>query len=122
MAGEYADVFSRSLILGSAVVGATKAVTITLAAQIDREDGGRGRIVGTVKERAYPADIPVKRRVVLLSMPGSRAIRETWSDSVTGEYEFAEIAMDRTYTVVSYDHTGTYMGEVADNVQPTLMA
>ena len=122
MAGEYADVFSRPLILGSAVVGATKAVTQTLAAQIDIYDGGRGRIIGTVKERAYPADIPVKRRVVLLSMPGSRAIRETWSDSATGEYEFAEIAMDRTYTVVSYDHTGTYMGEVADNVQPTLMA
>lgn len=121
MAGEYADVFSRPLILGSAVVGATQAVTPTLAAQIDREDGGRGRIVGTVKEKNTPANTPLKRRVVLLSMPGSRAIRETWSDPVTGAYEFNEIAVDRVYTVVSYDHTGIYRGVVADNLTPEVM-
>lgn len=109
-------------MLGEDVAGFTQAFSAATPPQLDIYDAGRGRITGTVKERAYPADIPVKRRVALLSMPGSRAIRETWSDSVTGEYEFAEIAMDRTYTVVSYDHTGTYMGEVADNVQPTLMA
>lgn len=121
MAGEYADVFSRPLILGSAVVGATQAVTKTLAAQIDREDGGRGRIVGTVKEKNTPANTPLKRRVVLLSMPGSRAIRETWSDPVTGVYEFTEVATDRTYTVISYDHTGIYRGVVADNLTPEVM-
>lgn len=109
-------------MIGEDVAGFTQAFSAAKPPQLDIYDAGRGRITGTVKERAYPADIPVKRRVALLSMPGSRAIRETWSDSVTGEYEFAEIAMDRTYTVVSYDHTGTYMGEVADNVQPTLMA
>lgn len=109
-------------LIGEEVIGLTQSAISTPTSPIDIYDAGRGRITGTVKERAYPADIPVKRRVALLSMPGSRAIRETWSDSVTGEYEFAEIAMDRTYTVVSYDHTGTYMGEVADNVQPTLMA
>lgn len=122
MAGEYADSFARPLIFGSGLTGSTRAVIQNTPSPVDIYDAGRGRITGTVKKRAYPADIPVKRRVALLSMPGSRAIRETWSDSVTGEYEFAEIAMDRTYTVVSYDHTGTYMGEVADNVQPTLMA
>lgn len=109
-------------MIGEDVAGFTQAFSAAPPSQLDIYDAGRGRITGTVKERAYPADIPVKRRVALLSMPGSRAIRETWSDSVTGEYEFAEIAMDRTYAVVSYDHTGTYMGEVADNVQPTLMA
>ena len=121
MAGEYADVFSRPLILGSAVVGATQAVTQTLAAQIDREDGGRGRITGTVKEKNTPANTPLKRRVVLLSMPGSRAIRETWSDPVTGVYEFNGIATDRTYTVIAYDHTGVYRGVVADNLTPEVM-
>lgn len=113
---------AKPTMLGEDVAGFTQAFSAAKPSQLDIYDAGRGRITGTVKERAYPADIPVKRRVALLSMPGSRAIRETWSDSVTGEYEFAEIAMDRTYTVVSYDHTGTYMGEVADNVQPTLMA
>lgn len=121
MAGEYADVFSRPLILGSAVVGATQALTKTLAAQIDREDGGAGRIVGTVKEKNTPANTPLKRRVVLLSMPGSRAIREAWSDPVTGAYEFNEIAVDCVYTVVSYDHTGIYRGVVADNLTPEVM-
>lgn len=121
MAGEYADVFSRPLILGSAVVGATQAVTQTLAAQIDLEDGGRGRIVGTVKEKNTPANIPLKRRVVLQNNRDKRTIRETWSDAVTGVYEFNEIALDRTYDVVSYDHTGIYRGVVADNLVPELM-
>lgn len=121
MAGEYADVFSRPLILGSAVVGATQAVTKTPAAQIDIYDAGRGRITGTVKEKNTPANTPLMRRVVLLSMPGSRAIRETWSDPVTGVYEFTDVAMDRVYTVVSYDHTGIYRGVVADNLTPELM-
>lgn len=87
----------------------------------DVYDGGKGRIIGTVKEKGSPSNIPLKRRVVLLSMPGSRAIRETWSDPVGGGYEFSEIAMDRRYTVISYDHTGTYRGVVADNLQPELM-
>lgn len=121
MAGEYADVFSRPLILGSAVVGATQAVTQTLAAQIDREDGGRGRIVGTVKEKNTPANTPLRRRVVLQNNRDKRTIRETWSDAVTGVYEFNEIALDRTYDVVSYDHTGMYRGVVADNLTPEVM-
>lgn len=121
MAGEYADVFSRPLILGSAVVGATQAVTQTLAAQIDREDGGRGRIVGTVKEKNTPANTPLRRRVVLQNNRDKRTIRETWSDAVTGVYEFNEIALGRTYDVVSYDHIGMYRGVVADNLTPEVM-
>lgn len=121
MAGEYADVFSRSLILGSAVVGSTQPVTASLPSLLDIYDGGQGRITGTVKEKNTPTNTPLKRRVVLLSMPGSRAIRETWSDPVTGVYEFTDVAMDRVYTVVSYDHTGIYRGVVADNLTPELM-
>lgn len=121
MAGEYADVFSRPLILGSAVVGATQPVTSAPPSQLDIYDAGRGRITGTVKEKNTPANTPLKRRVVLLSMPGSRAIRETWSDQTTGAYEFTEVATDRVYTVVSYDHTGIYRGVVADNLTPEVM-
>ena len=102
MAGEYADVIR--------VVGA-----------IDMHDGGSGRITGTVREKGTPANTPVERRVVLLAMPGSRAIRETWSDPISGAYEFREIAANRRYTVISYDHTGLYRAIVADNLQPELM-
>lgn len=108
-------------ILGEDVTGSTQPVTIAPPSQFDVYDGGRGRIVGTVKEKNTPANTPLMRRVVLLAMPGSRATRETWSDPVTGAYEFNEVAMDRVYTVVSYDHTGIYRGVVADNLTPELM-
>lgn len=121
MAGEYADVFSRPLILGSAVVGTTQAVNPAPAVHIDREDGGRGRIVDTVKEKSTPADIPLKRRVVLQNHIDKRTVRETWSDPMTGEYRFEEIALGRTYDVLTYDHTGTYRGVMADNLAPEVM-
>ena len=108
-------------LIGEEVIGFTQPVTSAPPSQLDIYDAGRGRIIGTVKEKGSPSNIPLKRRVVLLSMPGSRVIRETWSDPVGGGYEFSEIAMDRRYTVISYDHTGTYRGVVADNLQPELM-
>lgn len=108
-------------LIGGDIVGETQPFIRLPPSQQDREDGGAGRIVGTVKEKNTPANTPLKRRVVLLSMPGSRAIRETWSDPVTGVYEFNEVAMDRVYTVISYDHTGIYRGVVADNLTPEVM-
>lgn len=111
----------RPALIGEDVIGFTQAVTSTPHSPSDIYDAGRGRITGTVKEKNTPANTPLKRRVVLLSMPGSRAIRETWSDPTTGAYEFTEVAMDRVYTVVSYDHTGIYRGVVADNLIPEMM-
>jgi len=108
-------------MIGEAVIGSTQPVTAALPSPLDIYDGGRGRVTGTVKEKNTPTNTPLKRRVVLLSMPGSRAIRETWSDPVTGVYEFTDVAMDRVYTVVSYDHTGVYRGVVADNLVPEVM-
>ena len=108
-------------LIGEDIVGETQPFLRTPPSQQDREDGGAGYIVGTVKEKNTPANTPLKRRVVLLSMPGSRAIRETWSDPDTGAYEFTGVATDRVYTVVSYDHTGIYRGVVADNLTPEVM-
>lgn len=112
---------ANPVLIGEQVLGATQPLTGAPPSQFDIYDAGRGRIVGTVKEKNTPTNIPLKRRVVLLSMPGSRAIRETWSDPTTGSYAFTEVAMDRVYTVVSYDHTGIYRGVVADNLTPELM-
>lgn len=121
MAGESARLVGRSVAIGHYIPGPSEISVVDSLSCIDVEDGGAGRIVGTVKEKNTPANTPLKRRVVLLSMPGSRVIRETWSDPVTGVYEFTEVAMDRVYTVVSYDHTGIYRGVVADNLSPELM-
>lgn len=115
------SVWSGSVRIDTDIVGTTQHVTYPQPSQFDVYDAGRGRIVGTVKEKSYPANAPLMRKVVLLSMPGSRAIRETWSDPVTGVYTFDEVAMDRVYTVVSYDHTGIYRGVVADNLTPEAM-
>lgn len=121
MAGEYAYALARPQAVATQNPSDTAAVLRPRLSSIDRQDGGRGRIVGTVKEKGTPANIPLRRRVVLLSMPGSRAIRETWSDPVSGVYEFNEIDMNRRYTVVSYDHTSVYRAVAADNLSPELM-
>jgi hypothetical protein len=82
---------------------------------------GRGRIAGTVKEKASPTDKPVARRVRLYREPDGRLIRTTWSDPVTGAYEFRNLPMDTKYTVVSHDYAGLYRAVLADNLAPELI-
>lgn len=82
---------------------------------IDVEDGGAFKIVGTVKEVALPANLPLARRVRLYEERSGRFIKGTFSDAA-GNYEFAEIRGDRPYTVVAFDHTDTYRAVVADKL------
>lgn len=82
---------------------------------------GRGRIAGTVKEKASPADKPVARRVRLYREPDGRLIRTTWSDPITGAYEFYGIPMGAKYTVVSHDYNALYRAVLADNLAPELI-
>lgn len=112
---------AESTLIGEGMTGYTQPILGATPTPIDIYDAGHGRIVGTVKEKNTPSNTALNRRVVLLSMPGSRAIRETWSDAETGAYEFTEVATDRVYTVVSYDHTDIYRAVLADNLRPELM-
>jgi len=82
---------------------------------------GRGRIAGTVKEKASPTDKPVARRVRLYREPDGLLIRTIWSHPVTGAYEFYGIPMDTKYTVVSHDYAGLYRAVLADNLAPELI-
>lgn len=82
---------------------------------------GRGRIAGTVKEKANPTDKPVARRVRLYREPDGRLVRTVWSDPVTGAYEFYGIPMDAKYTVVSHDYLSLYRAVLADNLAPELI-
>lgn len=82
---------------------------------LDLEDGGRHRIVGTVKVKGSP-NVPVHRRVVLINERSRRIVRETWSDPVTGAYAFESIRGDVAYTTLAYDYTGNYRGVLADNL------
>lgn len=81
----------------------------------DAEDGGFGRIRATVKQIGNP-NAPVWRRVRLFDRRTARCLRETWSDPVTGVYEFTYVALNREYTVVAYDHTGVYNAVIADPI------
>lgn len=112
---------TQSTVIATRLASQTEVVHLAGPCIVDREDGGRGRIVGTVKEKSTPANIPLKRRVVLQNNRDKRTIRETWSDAVTGAYEFNEIALNRTYDVTSYDHTGIFRGVIGDNLTPEVM-
>lgn len=79
--------------------------------------GGTGSVQGTVKEKNTPANTPLRRRVVLIDQGTRLTIRETWSAAATGAYEFPQVSLDASYTVLSYDHTGTYRAVIADNIR-----
>lgn len=94
---------------------------LNLPGMVDLENSGDGVISGTVKIDGDPLDTPVRRQVILLREPGAFAIRETWSDLVTGAYEFSGINRRYKYTVLAYDNTHSYRAVLADNVTPDLM-
>lgn len=83
--------------------------------------GGLGRVYGTVKVDGTPSDVPVHRRVRLYRDRDGMLIQEQWSNATTGAYAFQYIEMDHTYTVITYDYTGTFRAVVADRIVPELM-
>lgn len=83
---------------------------------------GDGLITGTVKQKATPSNIALRRRVLLLDETTNMIMRETWSDAATGDYSFDYIDRSRRYTVVSYDYTQNYRAVIADNLVPEVRA
>ena len=80
----------------------------------DTQDGDTFKVQGTVAIDATP-DIPVKRKVRLFCLQSGRLVRETWSDPVTGGYLF-EYVRQGPWFITAHDHTGTYVGVIADNL------
>jgi len=99
-------------------LGVRNKALVPILGKHDIYFGGVGQVVGTVKNT--PAT-PVHRRVLLIEEATRAVIRETWSEAATGAYTFGRIAMNTTYTVVSYDHTQAFRAVVADRVVPELM-
>lgn len=79
--------------------------------------GGKGHIVGTVKEKGT-VNTPLVRRVRLHRMDSGLLVGETWSDAA-GNYEFRYLDMAKYYAV-TFDHLNNYRGVVADNLSPEL--
>ena len=103
-----------NLVKAGAVFSAEKICPNPLLL-IDAYYGGRGTIAGTVKEKATPSNVPLRRRVVLIDERSRIAIRETWSDAVTGAFEFRNLKQGMKYSTISYDHTNAYRAVIADN-------
>ena len=85
----------------------------------DVEFGGDGVIAGSIKEKNTPANTPLRRRVLLIDERSRITIRETWSDAVTGNYEFRGVKQGVKYTVISYDHLHNYSAVIVDNQDAT---
>lgn len=75
----------------------------------------RGRIVGTVKRKDTPANVPLSRRVRLFRDSDGALIRETWSNA-QGVYQFDYLEEWEAYTAISYDHTRSFRAAAADNL------
>lgn len=79
--------------------------------------GARGRITGTVKIKGTP-DYPVSRRVRLYRELDGALVAQTFSDPITGEYEFDGVNVSLRYTALAYDHTYNFRAVVSDNLTP----
>lgn len=88
----------------------------------DVYNGGWGIVAGTVKQKGTPVNTPLRRKVVLIDEQSRLVIRETWSDAITGAYEFRGVKAGVPYTVLSYDHTGVNFPAVVDRQYAELMS
>jgi hypothetical protein len=103
-----------STVWGSAAapVGAVKYEGFTAS---DVQNGGVGRVYGTVEQHSTP-NFPLYRRVQLMDERSGLLVREMWSDPITGAYEFPQVKMGVPYTIIARDHTHTYGAIIADRV------
>lgn len=79
------------------------------------DPNARGRIVGTVKRKDDPANVPLARRVRLYRDRDGMLIAETWSDAA-GNYQFNYIEEGEAYTAIALDHQHFYRAVAADNL------
>lgn len=79
------------------------------------DPNARGRIVGTVKRKDDPANVPLSRRVRLYRDRDGMLIAETWSDA-DGNYQFDYIEEGEAYTALALDHQHFYRAVAADNL------
>jgi hypothetical protein len=81
-------------------------------------NGGLYGLSGTTVE-VGPPETPVRRKVRLYNVrSGCYCAFEVWSEAADGAYAFEGID-EGPWTLVAYDHTGTYNAAVADNQTAT---
>lgn len=80
----------------------------------DVEFGGAGRIYGTTKTK----NSPTKARVRLLRDRDALLARETWSDRVTGAFDFPGIDTSQKFTALAADANGDFRPVAANQLTP----
>jgi len=69
----------------------------------------------------YPPKEPTSKRVLLYSINDNEMQQITWSNPLTGEFEFKNVKMKQPYLIITYDSDEDYNGVVVGPVYPTLM-
>ena len=84
--------------------------------------GGNGQLTGTVKKKASPANLPLRRKVFLLDETlGNMMIKMVHSDIDTGAYVFSNLNITHKYTIYCQDFLHDNGAVIADNLTPDLM-
>ncbi|KZT13763.1 hypothetical protein A1D30_21880 [Acidovorax sp. GW101-3H11] len=87
----------------------------------DVEFGGQARIWGTTKIKGTP-NVPTKARVVLQHQRSKLLVRETWSDPVTGAFEFRGIDANQQFLTLAEDLAGNFRPVAASKLVPEVLA
>ena len=108
-------------VSASAAVGNSRfAGTLPLLTARDAEFGGIGTIYGTTKTKGTP-NLPTKARVVLLHQHSKLPVRETWSDPVTGYFEFRGIDTNQQFLTLAEDEAGNFRPVAANRLTPEVL-
>ena len=112
----------RSLVtVASSPVPASATGRSVLQVARDIEHGGPGTIYGTTKTKGTP-NLPTKARVVLLHQRSKLPVRETWSDPVTGYFEFRGIDTNQQFLTLAEDVDGNFRPVAANRLTPEVLA
>lgn len=87
----------------------------------DVEFGGQARIWGTTKIKGTP-NVPAKARVILQHQRSKLPVRETWSDPVTGAFEFTGIDANQQFLTLAEDVAGNFRPVAASKLVPEVQA
>ena len=79
---------------------------------------GLGRIRGTTAIKGTPANLLVRRRVVLIRERDAVCVGEVWSAEGTGYYEFNSIDANAKYSAILYDGPRVFKAAVQDAITP----
>lgn len=112
---------AAGLAVSAPVPAFSTEVTVRAQRARDVEFGGQARIWGTTKIKGTP-NVPTKARVVLQHQRSKLPVRETWSDPVTGAFEFSGLDANQQFLALVEDAAGNFRPVAASKLVPEVLA